>query len=220
MDERTVAFTVAGKPATQGSKNPVVPTYKDGTPVRRHRKGCPNRDRSVARDGMPGPDGSWQKIACECPILVNTREDNPKLDAWRDAVGYTARLAMGGREVFDGLIEATFVFVRQRPKAHYGTGKNERQLKDSAPAAPGSIPDGLKLARAVEDALKGVVYTDDSLIVTHHIGKRYCHRWEDEHVEVTITLLETQTVGDLVAFDMLELPRPEEHAEQLELLVA
>ncbi|MFH1615841.1 MAG: RusA family crossover junction endodeoxyribonuclease [Planctomycetota bacterium] len=38
---------------------------------------------------------------------------------------------------------------------------------------PTTRPDSLKLARAVEDALSGIIYKDDSQVVDLHIEKRY-----------------------------------------------
>jgi Holliday junction resolvase RusA-like endonuclease len=208
-----VTFTVAGKPETQGSKQPFVPQYGDGRPVRRHKNGCAAKDEpTLAKDGFE----------CKCPIMANTVEDNKDaLDAWRAAVGFTARAAMRSRPLLEGLVVAQFLFVRPRPKAHYGTGRNERMLKDSAPAAPATTPDVLKLARAVEDALTGVVYIDDSQIVDEVIAKRYCHRWEEWRVEVEIRMAAAQTVGDLVAGGMLDLPLLNaSHPGQLTLAVA
>jgi Holliday junction resolvase RusA-like endonuclease len=200
-----IEFEIAGHPTTQGSKRSHTPTYANGEPVRRHRAGCPDR---YARE----------RATCACPILTTVREQmGEALTNWRHVIATRAREAMAGRPLLDGLIEATFVFEKPRPKSHYGTGRNAGILKDSAPAAPGKRPDGLKLARAVEDALTGVVYTDDSLIVTHLLGKRYCDRLAGERVLVRFRLLDTQTVGDLVTLGILELPRPGDE-EQLDLL--
>lgn len=198
-------FYVPGKPITQGSKNPVIPTYKDGTPVRRHSEDCPY----FGHKGRPEHN-------CGCPIMVNTIEDNAKeLDAWRDCVKLRAQAAMVG-EPLDGVLVAGFVFDLKRPLGHYGTGRNERVLKHSAPAAPGVIPDVSKLARAVEDAMTGTVYTDDSRIVSHYAAKRYVHRWEEPGVHVTVALTNMQTVGDMIAAG--EMMTPEEEMGQLGLL--
>jgi hypothetical protein len=209
-----VQFEVAGKAITQGSKMPFVPSYGDGTPVRRHTKSCPgSKSKNQAHH--------YASIPCRCPVMANVVDDNDgPLGNWRDTIGFHARVAMGDREVFDGLCRATFVFVKPRPAAHYGSGRNERILKDSAPAAPGKRPDALKLARAVEDAMTGIVYVDDSLIVTEVIAKRYCSRWETERVEVRVELLAEQTVHDLVAAGLLDLPAASgEHGhEQLSLV--
>lgn len=208
-----ITFTVEGTPVTQGSKQTFVPTYGEGNVVRRHKADCPGRLVHGPYSNEHGAD------LCRCPIMANTVEDNKNLGPWREAVGWAGRMAYKG-ELLDCLLTMSLVFIRPRPKAHYGTGRNERVLKDRAPAAPGSKPDAGKLARAVEDALTNVIYTDDALLVDTYHSKRYCHRWEPERVIVTIRPALAQTVGDMVAHDMLELPRVEDEYEQMSLAVA
>ena len=70
-------------------------------------------------------------------------------------------------------IKLKCVFIIARPKGHFGTGKNANKLKSSAPDYPAVKPDSLKLARAVEDALNGIIYRDDSQICKHEIEKVY-----------------------------------------------
>ena len=216
-DNVSIEFTVEGTPATQGSKQARPAVYRTGRaaglPVRRHKGSCPGRTMHgpyIGRDG---------RELCRCPIIVNTVEDDKRLNAWRETVAWHARAAYQG-EVLDGTLVASFEFVIPRPKAHYGTGRNERILKPSAPAAPGKRPDCLKLARAIEDALAKVVYADDSLIVSEFISKRYCARWEPQRVHVKIRPTVAQTVGDLVELGLLELAGVEEDFEQLDLLTA
>ena len=61
----------------------------------------------------------------------------------------------------------------RRPKAHYGTGRNSGQLKASAPKYPGKKPDIDNYEKFVLDCLNGVVYLDDSLVVSCRHDKRY-----------------------------------------------
>lgn len=77
-----------------------------------------------------------------------------------------------------------FVFIRRRPAGHFGSGRNAGVLKASAPAHPITRPDVLKVARAVEDALTGVLWLDDSQIVDEQLVKRFGDV-EGVHVEVT-----------------------------------
>lgn len=72
-----------------------------------------------------------------------------------------------------------FEFVRPRPRGHYGA----RGLKASAPAYPTTRPDVLKLARAAEDALTGIVWRDDSQIVHEALLKTF---GEPERLEVLV----------------------------------
>lgn len=208
-----ICFSVEGRAVPQGSKQGFVPSYKEGNVVRRHKGTCPGRTTHG-----PYVDANGRDL-CRCPIMVNTIDDNDKtLGPWREAIGWSARMAYKG-EVIEELIVASFEFVKPRPKSHYGTGRNADTLKDSAPAAPGNRPDVLKLARAAEDALTGVLYHDDSLIVTELISKRYCPRTEPERVNITIRAAEAQTVGDLVAAGRIELPEAAEQFEQIALAV-
>jgi hypothetical protein len=71
---------------------------------------------------------------------------------------------------FDGPLVASFRFYVPRPKCHYNS---KGELKANAPAFVTKKPDVLKLARAVEDALTGIVYRDDSQIVIENISKHY-----------------------------------------------
>lgn len=219
VSTQPIEFIVEGTPVTQGSKDPVVPKYGNGRPVRRHKRECAAfGNKSLARDGMPGPDdGAYVPFECGCPIMVNTLDDNPKLGAWRDQVAWTARMAYKG-ELLDCLLVVSLEFFKPRPKAHYGTGKNERVLKNTAPAAPGVIPDAGKLARAVEDALTNVVWTDDARIISSFHSKRYIDRWEPEHVKISIRPAVAQTVGDLIELGLMESPHVVEEFEQLDLL--
>ena len=107
---------------------------------------------------------------------------NPKSRDWKNAVSSeAAKLQL--RELLDGPLAVRFVFYAPRPKGHFGTGRSIGILKATAPAYPTGRPDALKLSRAVEDALTGVVWRDDSQIVDECIAKRY---GEPARVEITV----------------------------------
>jgi Holliday junction resolvase RusA-like endonuclease len=64
-----------------------------------------------------------------------------------------------------------FVYFRlRRPKVHY-TPKGA--VKRSAPEHPTVKPDLTKLVRAIEDALTGIVWRDDSQIIYQTASKEY-----------------------------------------------
>jgi Holliday junction resolvase RusA-like endonuclease len=90
------------------------------------------------------------------------------------------------------LLELTF--WTPRPKGHYGSGKNAGQVRGSAPRHPTVKPDLLKLARAVEDALSGIVYRDDAQITTEILQKAYGEpaRCEIRVVPISQDIVETQ----------------------------
>ncbi len=136
--------------------------------------------------GVPKPQGS--KIAQPVyrggkavmkngrPVLV-VRDDNRDLKEWRRHVAREA-----AKHYLDTLIAGPvrleILFRRERPLSHFGTGKNSGVLKANAPEYPTMRPDTLKLARAIEDALTGVVWCDDSQVVDHALSKRYGPRFE------------------------------------------
>lgn len=72
----------------------------------------------------------------------------------------------------DDAVTLDLEFVLPRPKSHY----TKKGLRPNAPHWHTSKPDRLKLARAVEDAMTGVVWRDDSLTVTGSTCKRYGER--------------------------------------------
>ena len=112
--------------------------------------------------------------------------------AWRGVVVAAALDALGARTGLDlirGPVAVRMQFVFSRPKSHFGTGRNADRLKDSAPQHHTKKPDVLKLGRAVEDALTGVVWRDDSQICDGDYCKRY---GPTDYCNVTITEIEDE----------------------------
>lgn len=135
--------------------------------------------------GHPEPAGSKKALPTGGkkggrPIVVDA---NPKAKPWKNTIARQAQLAMAGSLPIDYEVHARFVFYVTRPQSHFGA----RGLLSTAPVYPGVRPDVLKLARAVEDALSEIVYTDDALIVDEVLRKRYCDQGEPERVEIEIT---------------------------------
>lgn len=169
-------FRVHGHPETAGSKRAFVPTDK--------KTGQPYRDKGGR-------------------IIVNVVDDNPESKAWKARVALNARQVWGARPLLTAPLYVEFVFFRESPASRYGTGKNAQSLKRSAAAFPGTRPDVLKLARAVEDALTGVVWVDDSQIVDERLSKRYGSK-EGVLVRigtlpVTVADADWERAGDLLA---------------------
>jgi len=88
-------------------------------------------------------------------------------------VRLAASEAWEGREILSGPVKLSLCFNLPRPKNHYGTGKNIYVLKHSAPFFHTKTPDITKLIRAVEDALTGVVWRDDSQVYAQNTIKLY-----------------------------------------------
>jgi Holliday junction resolvase RusA-like endonuclease len=120
--------------------------------------------------GKPQPGGSKKGFARGNHVSIVDANDNVK--PWMTQVAFSAKEAYGG-PLLEGPLSVTFVFFRLRPNGHFGTGKRQGCLKASAPIAPATKPDLLKLARAAEDALSGVIYKDDAQIVDEFLYGRY-----------------------------------------------
>lgn len=115
------------------------------------------------------------------PIVTESGDADVKKrkKAWRgdlrDAAASAAELGEG--EVWaepEVPLYVRFVELRRRPAAHLTTGKNAGLVKDwAAGLRPVTRPDALKIARAAEDALTGVLWPDDSQIVAERLDKVY-----------------------------------------------
>lgn len=130
-------------------------------------------------------------------------DDNPKAGPWMKKVGqvaYDAALVAGiaGTPRYDSkkkccvvenliddpiYLECRVFF--ERPKGHFNS-KGELNSTGLRKRFPSVKPDLTKLVRAIEDAMIGVVLTEDSRIVTQFNEKRYCEAGERERVEVTL----------------------------------
>ena len=131
---------------------------------------------TFAVPGVPQPAGSkrafpFQKKDGELGVAVS--DDNPKARDWKATVAWTAvaaRNAAGLYVLLDGPLRVAFDFELPRPKGQFGKDGLSRK---SAPPYPIGRPDLLKLARAVEDAMQGVIYRNDSQIVMEQLQKRW-----------------------------------------------
>lgn len=149
----TITFTVLGQPQTAGSKQSFVPLHK------------------TTKEPFRRPNGG---------IVVSTVDDNPKSKGWKKVVAKAAKEAHRG-SLLSGPLAATFRFFRPRPQNHVGKLGLTKAGRESL--APDTRPDVLKLARAVEDAMIGVIYEDDAQIVEEHLFKQW---GEPARVEVEI----------------------------------
>ena len=79
-------------------------------------------------------------------------------------------------------------FYFQRPKAHYGTGKNAGKLKDWAPTWHTKTPDADNICKFIFDAFNKVFWRDDSIICQLVVVKMYS---ESPRVQIQINTLQT-----------------------------
>jgi Holliday junction resolvase RusA-like endonuclease len=122
--------------------------------------------------GMPAPAGSKRAMVNRHTGRAAVIDDCKRSGPWKERVAMFAREAFDG-DPLTGPLEVEFAFTVARPKGHHGSGRNAMSLKRSAPRHPIGRPDTTKLIRAAEDALKGIVWGDDSQIVRQTGTKEY-----------------------------------------------
>jgi crossover junction endodeoxyribonuclease RusA len=123
--------------------------------------------------GTPAPKGS---LRCRRDPNHRLIEDNKKTKPWRDTIARWTRAKWPeGQQADPGQpVGAEITFTIERPKYHYGTGRNAAVVKDSAPRFPWAKPDIDKLVRLVLDALQDAgVLPDDHQVVELAARKAY-----------------------------------------------
>ena len=124
--------------------------------------------------GVPAPKGSMRARSVRTKggkhRTVMTH-DNEATEPWMVAVGWAGRQAMQGRSLWrNTALGVDVTFWLPRPSSHFTKGGS---LRKSAPPFPHTKPDRDKLERCVWDALEGVVFDNDSRIVSGRSIKRW-----------------------------------------------
>jgi len=138
-------------------------------------------------EGIPKPAGSKTAFAIKKGGVYTGRtvvmDACKKTKSWQATVKAEAKKHAPETPVV-GAVWVEFRFFIPRPKSHFGTGKNSKLLKPLAPSDPVGKPDVLKLARAVEDAMTGIIYVDDSQIIVEDLQKCY----DPDHVHCGVLI--------------------------------
>lgn len=132
-------------------------------------------------EGKPAPGGSKKAVfnkALKRTVLVDMGKGNK---GWREVVAYEVFGACG-KPLFCGPLELKLTFWLERPRS-----AADRDY-------PTVRPDVLKLSRAVEDALTGILFVDDAQIVNEHIFKRYSDPGGKRGVEISLYTVEGLSV--------------------------
>lgn len=143
------------------------------------------RQVTLTVHGIPQPQGSLKAIVPKAwaskayaagvsPRAVVT-SDNPKLRAWRLAITAAAVLDRGRSGGFMGPVAVTCAFLLPRPASY------PRRVIHAV-----KKPDVDKLARAVLDALSGVLFGDDSTVTELHATKAYAFEGCSPGVVITV----------------------------------
>ncbi len=119
--------------------------------------------------GIPQPQGSKRAFVIRKNGALTNRvaitEDNKKVAPWRDSVIYAAMKQPGSGCCASAHVPVWIVmeFRFRRPSGHHGkAGLNAQGRRRPFPTGK---PDGDKLERAVNDALTGILFHDDSQVV-------------------------------------------------------
>ncbi len=131
--------------------------------------------------GQPQPGGSKRAFTppgCSHPNIVDA---NPKTKDWKRTVQAFAQIAFSG-PLIDGPMRVVCMFYLRRRKDHFRTNGS---LKPKAPHFHTTKPDATKLWRSTEDALKGIVFTDDARISVQVVQKVYTDSgWTGAVIEI------------------------------------
>ena len=122
--------------------------------------------------GTPAPAGSKRAFTpkgWKRPIITDACK---RTKPWQQEIKSVAIENYQG-DLLAGALRLTLVFRVARPQGHMRTGKNAGEVRESSPTWPIVKPDVLKLTRAVEDALTGIIWRDDSQIVQEVLSKVY-----------------------------------------------
>jgi Holliday junction resolvase RusA-like endonuclease len=130
--------------------------------------------------GVPASAGSKRAFVNRSTGRVSVVDSCAENYPWRSKVAIfgekTLRAINPEVPLIDEPIELDVVFYFTRPKGHFGEKAGVPRLKGSAPNWPTKPPDSTKLLRSIEDALNGVVWRDDSLVVVQRARKVYADR--------------------------------------------
>jgi len=104
------------------------------------------------------------------------------------------------------------VFSFERPKAHYGTGRNSTVKKEHAPDCHTSKPDIDKLSRAALDALTiARVFHDDSAVAGLTVAKTYA---DIAHTFINVQPLRVDPLDAARRATSITHPNPAERSER------
>lgn len=126
-----------------------------GDPVAQPRPKADNRRGGFARIYTPDPKG--------------------RLKGWKRAIRGLARCEWR-EERARCAVSVSLEFMFSRPASQMGTGRNAGRPRPSAPRHHRQRPDIDNLAKAVLDAMTGIVWADDAQIIELRITKRWAEK--------------------------------------------
>lgn len=126
--------------------------------------------------------------------IVVESGDRQRKRSWRADLRAGAEWARPEDWDLAGAMLVVFTIVRRRPATHY---RANGQLKDWARTVlPVARPDALKVARAAEDALTGILWHDDSQIVDGRQRKVFGDSGRPEGLNVWCDVMRVRETDD------------------------
>ena len=114
---------------------------------------------SFAVKGTPQPKGSARAFVRNGRAIVTA--DNPAVASWEQTIRFCLQEWPHG--ILTGPVALDMTFTLVRPASVSAKRRPQPIVK----------PDGDKLLRACQDALKGIVYRDDAQVTDAHVRKEY-----------------------------------------------
>lgn len=115
---------------------------------------------------VPGTPVAWARAR----LSGRTHYTEPRVAAYKHAVGLLARAAMAGRQPFGGPVSlhvrAFFAVPKSWPR-------RRREAALAGEITPTGKPDWDNVGKAISDALNGVVYVDDAQVSSGVVEKAY-----------------------------------------------
>jgi Holliday junction resolvase RusA-like endonuclease len=112
------------------------------------------------------------------------QKSNLALDAWEEHVRMIATVAANASEdpkiwPWGGAVYVNVMILFKRPQNQFRTGKFSHLLRDDAPEYPTTRGQGDfdKLERAINDALTGPLFPDDSQNIGPKMDIKHGKRW-------------------------------------------
>lgn len=133
--------------------------------------------------GEPIPQGSMVAYYHKALRRASLKPDNEReLKAWRAIVGTMARLKWHGKPSTSAIrLDCEFRFPRVKQ-----TAAGPRRASTKYPTTR-QTPDRDKLLRAVQDAMTGVIYGDDSQVISGETSKVFVESARDAGLWMRIT---------------------------------
>lgn len=132
--------------------------------------------------GTPKPAGSKRAIVNRFSGKAYVIDACEKSRDWKTTVAQVANDYYSG-DIISVPIVLQIDFYFPRPKGHR---KPCGQLRENAPSAKTTKPDLTKIIRAVEDALTGIIWRDDSQVVEIVARKKYTDDGERNGARISI----------------------------------